>query len=141
MKAGVNNMTSIGTIREFHTRNFKVIVDAIIEHDLDISWDDTDETRKGLENGSLTAFCARVRVIHKPTGSVLGSEFLGNCIYRDIADFQDHRECAKRTREYEAQSQKIVCGSYFSQMVSAAISEARRSLDSLCRTHRRKGAK
>ncbi len=88
---------AIGIIREFKTQNFHVKVDAIAEDDLDISWDDSGETRRGLENGSLIAFCARARVYFR--GLEVSSDYLGNCIYKSLEDFADHKECAKQNRD------------------------------------------
>lgn len=60
-------MQSLGTIREFKTKNFKVIVDAVEDFDLDLSWDDTGEVRDKLERGVYISFTARVRVLfHGP---------------------------------------------------------------------------
>ena len=90
-------MYKIGTIREWKTQNFHVIVDAVEETDLDLSWDEDGSTRKGLENGSLIAFCARARVFLR--GMEIASDYLGGCIYKSLADFEDHRECAAYTRK------------------------------------------
>jgi hypothetical protein len=89
--------TKIGTIREWKTENFHVIVDAVEEQDLDLSWDESGETRKGLESGSLIAFCARARVFLR--GLEVSSDYLGGCVYRSLDDFPDHRECAAYTRK------------------------------------------
>jgi hypothetical protein len=167
---------SLGTIREFETENFKVIVDAVEDYDTDLSWDDTGETREGLERGTLIAFTARVRVIYKTTGEIVGRDSLGSCIYRSLEDFEDHRECGRQNRKTIKQegryqiyrkarpyasclsaSDKLKprgfatreraeawakinateayeifetgkCGSYFADMISEAISEARKTL-------------
>jgi hypothetical protein len=37
---------SIGTIREFKTKSFRVVVDAIPEDDLDLSFDETGEVAR-----------------------------------------------------------------------------------------------
>lgn len=94
--------TKLGTIREWKTQNFHVVVDAIEEEDLDLSWDEDGSTRAGLESGSLIAFCARARVFLR--GLEVASDYLGNCVYKSLDDFQDHKECAaenrKRIRRY-----------------------------------------
>lgn len=90
-------MYKLGTIREWKTENFHVIVDAVEEDDLDLSWDENGETLKGLQNGSLVAFCARARVLFR--GLELASDYLGNCVYKSLEDFEDHRECAAYTRK------------------------------------------
>lgn len=122
-------MQTIGTIRKFTTPQFSVIVDAVEDPDVDLSFDDTGEVMEGLENGSLQAFAVRARVYFN--GSEIGADYLGGCIYRDIADFQDHRECGKQNREYAAQGKSWRCGSYFHDMVKTAIAEARTNLRNL----------
>jgi len=87
----------IGTIREFKTKNFHVVVDAVEEFDLDLSWDEDGSTREGLENGTLIAFCARARVFLR--GKEIASDYLGGCIYKSLEDFADHKECGKQNRE------------------------------------------
>jgi hypothetical protein len=84
-------------MREFKTKNFRVVADAIEEDDLDLSWDETGETRKGLESGRFIAFVARVRVFFR--GNEVGTDYLGNCIYKSFDDFMDHRECGRQNRE------------------------------------------
>jgi hypothetical protein len=88
---------TIGTIREFKTQNFHVKVDAIEETDLDLSWDADGSTQRGLENGSLVAFCARARVYFR--GLEVASDYLGGCIYKSLEDFADDKECAKQNRD------------------------------------------
>jgi len=87
----------IGTIREFKSKNFHVVIDAVEEIDLDLSWDDDGTTREGLENGSLIAFCARARVFLR--GKEIASDYLGGCIYKSLEDFADHKECGRQNRE------------------------------------------
>ncbi len=89
--------SKIGTIREFKTQHFHVVVDAVEEFDIDLSWDEDGSTRRGLENGTLIAFCARARVFLR--GKEIASDYLGGCIYRSLAKFEDHRECGKQNRE------------------------------------------
>jgi hypothetical protein len=105
-------MNALATIREFKTKNFTVIVDAVEEFDLDLSFDDSGEILKDLESGRLVAFCARVRVFFN--GSEVGSDYLGNCIYKSYEEFMNH---VGSNGEY---------GSYFTDMVRSAISEARK---------------
>lgn len=90
-------MYRLGTIREWKTENFHIIVDAVEETDLDLSWDETGETLRKLESGELIAFCARARVMFR--GLKIASDYLGNCVYKDLEDFEDHRECAAYTRK------------------------------------------
>jgi hypothetical protein len=112
-------------MREFRTKNYIVRATAEEEYDLDLSWDEDGETAKALERGELIAFTAHVQVIHRPTGAVLGDDYLGNCVYKSFEDFMDHRECARYNRELEAKGEVGRCGSYFADMIHEAISEAR----------------
>jgi len=124
----------LGTIREFKTKNFTVIVDAIEEYDMDLSWDESGETLQKLQSGEYIGFCARVRVIHNILGE-MGCDYLGGCVYSALKDFEDHRQCGKENRiRREAQpiSQKGVsamCGSYFADMIKEAIDDARRNIE------------
>lgn len=122
-------MRTLGTIRKFTTPQFSVIVDAVEDPDVDLSFDNTGEVIEALEAGTLQAFAVRARVFFD--GSEIGADYLGGCIYRDIADFQDHRECGKQNREYAARGKSGRCGSYFHDMVKTAIAEARTKLRNL----------
>lgn len=115
-----------GTIRQFKTKNFTVVVNAYEDCDLDLSWDEDEQTRKDLERGELVAFCVTATVYYK--GSEVGSDSLGGCIDKSIDAFQDHRECGKQNREWAAQGKKGRCGSYFLDMIHEAIAQARKTL-------------
>lgn len=120
-------------MREFKTRNFRIIADALPENDLDLSWDDTGEVRQGLESGKFIAFVARVRVLFH--GQELGTAYLGNCIYESLDAFMDHRECGKQNAEYERKGESGRCGSYFHDMIREACHEARKELAKLQSVH------
>ena len=100
------------TIREFRTANIRVIVDAIEEYDVDLSWDETGEVLAKLESGEYISFCARARVIHDEHGEI-ASDYLGGCIYSDVSEFEDHRQCAAETRRLRSEGRNAICGSYF----------------------------
>ncbi len=117
---------SLGTMRTFKTKNFTVIADAIEEESPDFSWDDTGEVQEKVENGDYLCFIARVRVLLH--GREIGVDYLGNCIYSSLEDFMDHKECGKQNKEYAAQGKEGRCGSYFSDMIHEAITEARKTL-------------
>lgn len=123
---------SLGTIREFRTANFRVIVDAIEELDPDISYDETTETRDKLNSGEWLIFCARARVIHDELGE-LSADYLGNCIYESLAAFANHKECGAEQRKLRASGSNAVCGSYFSDMVANVCAEARKRWHELSR--------
>lgn len=130
-------METYGNIRVFHTEHFTVCVDALIEHDPDFSFEGGDEAREKVESGEWTIFCARVQVLHDQLGKI-GEDYLGNCIYADIAEFEDHRECAAYTRKLRAEGSEAVCGSYFAGMIAEAIKEARRTLQNAKEIYTRK---
>lgn len=124
----------IGTMREFKTKNFRVMCDAIEEDNLDLSFDEDGSTLKGLQSGDLMAFVARVRVFFN--GAEVGSNYLGGCIYKSLEDFMDHKECGAQNRKYARQERRRGlpdgklgrCGSYFSGMITEAIAEARKTI-------------
>ncbi len=121
----------IGNIRTFETANFKVSIDAEYDYDTDLSFDDTGEVQRKLENGEFLAFQVAVTVTHKPTSTELGADYLGGCIYESIEAFMDHRECGKANREYERKGERGRCGSYFADMIHEAIKEARKEVAKL----------
>jgi hypothetical protein len=120
----------IGTIRRFQTPHFLVIVDALPE-DTPVDVDDDGETAAKVDSGEYVHFIARARVIHRDTGAELASDYLGGCIYAQLADFQDHRQCAAYTRKLRAEGSDAVCGSYFADMVHEVITEAREALTAI----------
>lgn len=73
-------------IRQFKTEHFTVIVDAIEEDSPDLSYDETGETQANIDSGKWILFCARARVIHSEFGE-LSRDYLGNCVYKSLADF------------------------------------------------------
>lgn len=111
------------------TANFKVILD-VTDEDFPVDVGDDGETAAAVDSGELCHFVARVRVIHKRTGTELGTDYLGGCIYDSPEAFVDHREAARSTRELRAKESErnICCGSYFGDMVREAIREARTKL-------------
>ena len=119
---------NLHTIRSFRTRQFRVVVEALPEYDLDLSWDEDGTVKADLDAGRSVAFCAHAYVQHDTLG-VLAEDYLGECIYADFDEFQDHRECAKAQREWRAKGEtSVVCGSYFADMVRSVCAEARRHI-------------
>ena len=121
-------MNTLDTIREFKTAHFTVIMDAVEDYDMDLSWDETGEVLQKLKTGEYIGFAARCRVIHDKLGEI-GIDYLGGCIYSTIAEFQDHRECKAQTRKNREAGRAAICGSYFSDMIASAISEARTAIN------------
>lgn len=101
------------TMWTFRTAQFLVEWAITDEPDPDLSFDETGETLEKCQSGEWQCFLSRMRVVHTPTGQTIGEDFLGNSIYADPAEFRDH--IGNRGRY----------GSYFRDMVSAAIDEAR----------------
>lgn len=123
-------MTRLAIIRKFKTANFTVVMEALPEHDLDLSFDDTGEVATKLDSGEFVAFCAHAYV-KGPNGETLADDYLGNCIYEDFDSFMDHRECGRANREYEAKGESGRCGSYFTDMIHNVCSEARLAMAKL----------
>jgi hypothetical protein len=103
------------TLWTFRTKRFQVSLNWDYDVDFDISFDDTNETAEKLESGEWT--CAMFHVSVALDGIELGSSYLGNSIYADLADFRDHIGMNARGH-----------GSYFSDMVREAVAEARAHL-------------
>ncbi len=120
-------MRNENVMREFQTPNYIVRATAEEEFDVDLSWDEDGSVRDGINSGEFIVFCAHVEVVHRPTGAVLGEDYLGNCIYRSFDDFMDHRACGKQNREWAAKGEKGQCGSYFADMIHEAIAKARKN--------------
>lgn len=126
-------MYVIGTIRRFETENFTVIVDAVDDTDLDISFDETGEVAAKLESGKYIGFCARARVMFED--EEIASDYLGGCIYESLDAFMDHRKCGRANRKFEANGDAGRCGSYFSDMIHTVCDEAREHLTKIKAVH------
>lgn len=120
----------IETLREFNTRNFHIVIDAVEDYDIDLSgMEDADEIIHSLERGTLVAFT--VRAIAYCHGSEVASDYLGGCIYKTPREFMDHIECGAQNRKYAAAGESGRCGSYFKDMVSNVCRDARAELRKL----------
>ncbi len=100
---------------QFKTARFTVELAWDYERDVDISFDDTNETAEKIHSGEWTCATFRVRVLLD--GIELGCDYLNNSIYADLADFRDHIGMNAKGH-----------GSYFSDMVRSAVAEARAAL-------------
>lgn len=90
------------------------------DYDLDLSFDDDGSVRKDLESGKLCSFRVKTAIFFR--GNEISADYLGGCIYARPSDFMDHRGI----RNYVPPGGKAgQCGSYFSDMIRTAISEAR----------------
>jgi hypothetical protein len=99
----------------FETARFAVVWSVTPEYDVDLSWDDTDETRENLASGLWCCFTCRVAVLFD--GREISADYLGQSIYENPSDFRDHIGMNARGH-----------GSYFSDMVRSAITDARKVL-------------
>jgi len=93
------------------TGNWRIELTAAPEEDspdMSFDWDvdDREEVFAKINDGTWLWFTALVRVIHKPTGTVAGTDSLGACCYESLAQFAEQ-------------------GGYLRGMVSEAIDEAR----------------
>lgn len=113
-------------LREWRTKNFRVVLDYADDPEPDSSFDETGETAEKLASGEWGCFVFRVTV-YDSDGRELGQDHLGQSIHADPAEFIDHRACGRQNREYAAQGQSGRCGSYLTDMIAEAISEARKS--------------
>jgi hypothetical protein len=97
------------TIRQFRTKDFTVKVDAVVEHDCDLSWDETGEIAEGLDNGKYVLFCARAYVEHKHLG-IVAEDYLGECIYENYGDFAGPGYFSDMVREVCQSARKTING-------------------------------
>lgn len=96
---------------EFKTANFRVVWMVNDSPWPDLSWDEDGDVEEGIRSGRLVVFDSTVAVYFQ--GTLIGMDGLGGSIYENAADFRDHFGCK---------------GSYFPDMVRAAIEEARQFL-------------
>jgi len=104
---------------EFKTARFAVKLECAEEILPDLSWDETGEIQEKINSGELYNFTFRVCVYLD--GARIGSDYLGNSIYANPADFRDHIGLAKKSREDGRDY-----GSYFRDMAQTAIEQARK---------------
>lgn len=117
---------TVATIWTFETAHFKVVVDCDWESDPDLSWDETGEVREKINSGEWGNYCFRARLIWN--GNEIATDYLGNSIHADPAEFRDHVGLAIKSRADNANY-----GSYFKDMVGTVISEGRKALENIPR--------
>ena len=79
---------------------------------LDLSWDDDGSITRGLDSGLYQAFVAKMLVSytcpHCGQSTVIGTDYLGGCIYESLDDFArgfSHKKeltCYARDMAYQA---------------------------------------
>jgi hypothetical protein len=112
------------TMWRFHTLNFSVVWQIAPDSDYDLSWDETGEVKEKLERGIYQCFQSRIIVCYQ--GDIIADDYLGCSIYENPAEFRDH--IGSRGKY----------GSYFTDMVRTAISDARQKLHKIQALHIRK---
>lgn len=115
-------MKTIETIREFKTKNFTVCARAAEDHDADLSFDDTGETHRKIESGEWQVFGVVVSVFYRD--AKISEDSLWGCIYSTPREFMDHLGLRAKSR-----ADGCNYGSYFSDMIRSAISDARKQAD------------
>lgn len=98
-------------IRTIETENFRVEVDACPEYDrlTDVFGreEHIQEEQDAVDRGEAVLFTARCRVTHKPSGMVLGTDYLGMCCYNSYDEFAEIKD------------------GYCTDMILVAVQEAR----------------
>ena len=106
--------TSWETLWSFNTAHFRVTWDIAPDDDCDTSFDETGETAEKIASGEW--FCFVSRVLVTLDGREVGCDYLGGSIYAEPREFRDHIGARGKY------------GSYFTDMVGEAISEARKNV-------------
>lgn len=115
----------------FETDNFTVRATVEADNDVDISFDETNETRDKLASGQWTAFGTVVTVEHE--GIELGRSELWDSIYAKPHEFfSDHRGADPMNRNCSIMraihgGKTSICH-YFPEVVKEAVWSARRTL-------------
>jgi hypothetical protein len=106
----------------FNTARFRVELAAAPDADIDLSWDDTGETRENIESGLWGVYVFRVAVFLD--GKLIAQDTLGNSIYENPSDFaREHFGIGPQRRKAGC----LYCV-YFPGMVRDVIAEARKLL-------------
>lgn len=111
------------TIWQFKTKNFIVRMTCDYQEESeDLSFDETGETQEKVASGEWSVYVFHAEVVERATGNTIGEDYLGGSIYADPKDFRDHVGLAIKSREDGRNY-----GSYFTDMIREAISEARKT--------------
>ncbi len=101
-------MAAIATIWNFQTSAFSFECIALPCSSLCLDFDDSGEVGDMIDDFSLVAFDAQVKVTHKASGSVIGSAFFGDVILNDCSDFLEHPGFRLLVRESVANARKTL---------------------------------
>ncbi len=102
---------------------------AVEDYDVDLSFDETGEVRKQIDNGDLIPFGVIVTAF--VDGKKIAEDSLWSCIYKSPAEFMDHKECGEQNRKLRESGSNAVCGSYFSDMVRSVCEESRKAISAM----------
>lgn len=125
------------TMWQFNSGRFTIMAQIEPCDSLDLSWDESGETRDDLESGALEAFNTRVSVWLN--GAIIGENWLCESIYSDPAEFfaghrgadPMNRNCSIMRAAWRGEGNpdaKVSICHYFPGMVQEAIADARRWL-------------
>lgn len=117
---------------KFKTASFRIVAMIEQDYDLDLSWDETGETREKLESGEWQSFGTTVTVYTKD-GHELASDSLWGSIYAEPWDFfTEHRSADPMNRNCSAMRQArgaaVTICHYFPDMVTGVVRQAREAL-------------
>jgi len=109
-------MTNTNIIYRFCTANYILLVEALPDefNGEYMEPEDLQHIRAKLKRGTLQVFCVKASITHIKTNTELSSDYLGECLYKNITDFKDNLRLTH---------QKY--GSYFHDMVKTVIQESR----------------
>jgi len=118
---------------QFDTAKYRIIFATAPELEPYDGEDIDGSIRDAINNGTFAWFIARVTVVAKETGYVIGADYLGMCCYNSVEEFlTSHRDDDDMNRNCSTMRNKrgsnVVICHYFPSMVLQAIEEARRTL-------------
>ena len=134
-------MQTLETLRTIRTKNFSLVVRAVVDPEPPGFLDPRDpedlKTLRQIDRGDLAHF--GVVVVVCAQGIEVGTASLWDCNYTTPKEFDDHLGLAVRRRAAQAEEnsqaaaearepRRISYGSYFSDLVREALCEARERL-------------
>jgi len=101
---------------QFKTRNFTVrwLISPDVLNTDGLTASEAAEWKKNVRSRKWKCFQSDIEVVCNATGILLGHASIGNSVRANPAEFRDHFGVTA-----------LGCGSYFKQMVAAAVAEAR----------------
>ena len=117
-------MRTIGDIRIFKRKNFTVLVRAVEDQDVDLSFDDTGEVARKIDSGEFQCFGVITTLLFR--GAEIAEDSLWGCIYEEPKAFMDHLGLSAKARKDGRNY-----GSYFADMIRTVIKEGRKAIADL----------